>query len=125
MITYIYLGPSLLRYHRLLKREKMKEHMKEFETLKEKDPEAALEKLQELEKRRVEERMTLKHKGAGKWAKMQAIRAKYDDTVSPFRRAWGFVIYSQSSLINLFVKFTDKSIRKVLKSTMKLRTFSL
>ena len=82
--------------------------MKEFETLKEKDPEAALEKLQELEKRRVEERMTLKHKGAGKWAKMQAIRAKYDDTVSPFRRAWGFVIYSQSSLISLFVKFSNQ-----------------
>jgi len=67
------------KYHRLLKREKMKNHLKEFETLKEDHPDEALEKLQELEKRRVEERMTLKHKGAGKWAKMQAIRSKYDE----------------------------------------------
>ncbi len=70
------------KYHRLLKRQKMKEHMKEFEALQRSDPDAALEKLRELEKQRVEERMTLKHKGAGKWAKMQAIRAKYDDSVS-------------------------------------------
>ena len=60
----------------------MKNHLKEFESLKDEDPEGALEKLQLLEKRRVEERMTLKHKGAGKWAKLQAIRSKYDDEVS-------------------------------------------
>nr|CAG4642610.1 EOG090X08JJ [Evadne anonyx] len=67
------------KYHRLLKKEKMKKHLKEFETLKEEDPEGALDKLKDMEKRRVEERMSLKHKGAGKWAKMQAIRSKYDD----------------------------------------------
>nr|SVE86835.1 EOG090X08JJ [Daphnia similis] len=65
-------------YHRLLKKEKMKNHVKEFEALKEHDPQRALEKLEQLEKRRIEERMTLKHKGAGKWAKLQAIRSKYD-----------------------------------------------
>nr|SVE78316.1 EOG090X08JJ [Daphnia lumholtzi] len=65
-------------YHRLLKREKMKNHVKEFEALKEHDPQRALEKLEQLEKKRIEERMTLKHKGAGKWAKLQAIRSKYD-----------------------------------------------
>nr|SVE84338.1 EOG090X08JJ [Daphnia pulex] len=66
-------------YHRLLKREKMKNHVKEFEALKEHDPEKALEKLEQLDKKRIEERMTLKHKGAGKWAKLQAIRSKYDE----------------------------------------------
>nr|SVE75209.1 EOG090X08JJ [Daphnia dolichocephala] len=65
-------------YHRLLKREKMKNHIKEFDALKECDPEKALEKLEQLDKKRIEERMTLKHKGAGKWAKLQAIRSKYD-----------------------------------------------
>nr|SVE74266.1 EOG090X08JJ [Daphnia barbata] len=65
-------------YHRLLKREKTKNHIKEFETLKKYDPEKALEKLEQLDKKRIEERVTLKHKGAGKWAKLQAIRSKYD-----------------------------------------------
>ena len=59
----------------------MKNHVKEFEVLKEHDPEGALEKLEQLEKKRIEERMTLKHKGAGKWAKLQAIRSKYDQNV--------------------------------------------
>nr|SVE73640.1 EOG090X08JJ [Daphnia atkinsoni] len=66
-------------YHRLLKREKMKNHVKEFDALKDNDPEKALEKLEQLDKKRIEERMTLKHKGAGKWAKLQAIRSKYDE----------------------------------------------
>nr|SVE71131.1 EOG090X08JJ [Daphnia similis]SVE71763.1 EOG090X08JJ [Daphnia similis]SVE72390.1 EOG090X08JJ [Daphnia similis] len=65
-------------YHRLLKKEKMKNHVKEFDALKEHDPQRALEKLEQLDKKRIEERMTLKHKGAGKWAKLQAIRSKYD-----------------------------------------------
>ncbi|XP_045025807.1 LOW QUALITY PROTEIN: U3 small nucleolar RNA-associated protein 14 homolog A-like [Daphnia magna] len=65
-------------YHRLLKKEKMKNHVKEFDSLKEHDPQRALEKLEQLDKKRIEERMTLKHKGAGKWAKLQAIRSKYD-----------------------------------------------
>lgn len=67
-----------------MKREKMKNHVKEFEILKERDPESALEKLEQLEKKRIEERMTLKHKGAGKWAKLQAIRSKYDQNVICF-----------------------------------------
>lgn len=60
----------------------MKNHVKEFDALKDNDPEKALEKLEQLDKRRIEERMTLKHKGAGKWAKLQAIRSKYDENVN-------------------------------------------
>nr|CAG4640978.1 EOG090X08JJ [Eulimnadia texana] len=67
------------KYHRLLKRERLRKEMQDFESLQRTDPEAALEKLEQLEKIRVEERMTLRHKGTGKWAKLQAIRSKYDN----------------------------------------------
>ena len=60
----------------------MKKHIKDFEDLKDHNPEGALEKLKQLENKRIEERMTLKHKGSGKWAKLQAIRAKYDENVT-------------------------------------------
>jgi len=59
----------------------MKKHIQDFEELKDHDPEGALEKLTQLEKKRIEERMTLKHKGSGKWAKLQVIRSKYDENV--------------------------------------------
>lgn len=66
------------KYHRILRREKIKKQMKEFEELKKSNPEAAMEKLEELEKARVNERMSLKHRNTTKWAKMHAARAKYD-----------------------------------------------
>jgi U3 small nucleolar RNA-associated protein 14 len=52
--------------------------MREFEELQKTNPEAAMEKLEELEKARITERMTLKHRNTTKWAKMQAARAKYN-----------------------------------------------
>ncbi|XP_065310457.2 U3 small nucleolar RNA-associated protein 14 homolog A-like [Dermacentor albipictus] len=66
------------KYHRILKKERLKKEMKEFEELKEKDPELAIEKLRELEKQRVLERVSLRHKGTGKWAKHQMLRTKYN-----------------------------------------------
>lgn len=56
--------------------------MKEFEELQKTDPEKALAKLQQLDRSRAEERMSLRHKSAGKWAKNKQIRAKYDREVS-------------------------------------------
>lgn len=56
-------------YHKLKKREKLKEKMKEFDDLKAIDPEAALKELEKIEKQRVEERATLRHKNTGTWAK--------------------------------------------------------
>jgi U3 small nucleolar RNA-associated protein 14 len=56
-------------YHKLMKREKLKEKMKEFESLKATDPEAALKELEKIERQRVEERATLRHKNTGTWAK--------------------------------------------------------
>lgn len=59
----------------------MKEQLREFEELQKKDPEAALKKLEELERTRAEERVTLRHRSTGQWAKNLAVRAKYDKDV--------------------------------------------
>ncbi|XP_018423751.1 PREDICTED: U3 small nucleolar RNA-associated protein 14 homolog A-like [Nanorana parkeri] len=67
------------KYHKVLKRGKQKEAIKEFEELRTTNPEAALEELEKLEKTRMEERMSLKHQNSGKWAKSKAIMAKYDE----------------------------------------------
>ncbi|KAF0293644.1 U3 small nucleolar RNA-associated protein 14 A [Amphibalanus amphitrite] len=69
------------KYRRVLKKERLKQHLKEFEQLKICDPEAALAKLREMEKQRVEERMSQRHKNTGKWARLQAIKRKYDPAV--------------------------------------------
>lgn len=68
------------KYHRLLKKEKIKVEMKEFEEAKNKDPEKALEKLKQLEKMRALERASLKHLNTGKWSKHNKLRAKYDQS---------------------------------------------
>ncbi|KAL4718283.1 hypothetical protein ACJJTC_013154, partial [Scirpophaga incertulas] len=65
----------------ILKKEKLKQQLKEFEELQKKDPEQALQKLEALEKARALERHTLRHKSTGKWAKNKLIRAKYDKDV--------------------------------------------
>ncbi|XP_074027616.1 U3 small nucleolar RNA-associated protein 14 homolog C [Leptinotarsa decemlineata] len=66
------------KYHRILKREKIKQQLKEFEQLQKTNPEEALRKLDDIEKARAEERFNLRHKGTGQWAKNKQIRAKYD-----------------------------------------------
>lgn len=69
------------KFHKIMKKEKIKEQMKEFEILQKQDPEAALKKLDQLEKHRVEERALLRHKNTGTWAKSLQVRAKYDKDV--------------------------------------------
>lgn len=66
------------KYHRLLKREKMKQQIKEFEQLQKTDPEAALRKIEQLDRNRVKERATLRHRNTGTWAQNLQVRAKYD-----------------------------------------------
>nr|XP_023028050.1 U3 small nucleolar RNA-associated protein 14 homolog A [Leptinotarsa decemlineata] len=72
------------KYHRILKREKIKQQLKEFEQLQKTNPEEALRKLDDIEKARAEERFNLRHKGTGQWAKNKQIRAKYDKEVTDF-----------------------------------------
>ncbi|XP_052863171.1 U3 small nucleolar RNA-associated protein 14 homolog A [Anopheles cruzii] len=66
------------KYHRLLKRDKLRMEMKKFEELREKDPEEALRQLDRIEKQRFQERATLRHKNTGTWAKNLQVRAKYN-----------------------------------------------
>lgn len=68
------------RYHRILKRERLKNSLKEFEDSQKSDPQVAIDKLKELEKLRALERASLKHKNTGKWAKHLKLRAKYDES---------------------------------------------
>lgn len=66
------------KFHRYARRERIRQQLKEFEELQAKDPEAALERLAEIEKQRVLERASLRHRSTGKWAQNHAVRAKYD-----------------------------------------------
>ncbi|NWY69736.1 UT14A protein, partial [Erithacus rubecula] len=66
------------KYHRVLKKSRRRQALKEFEQLHKSDPEAALARLEELEQLRMQERMSLKHQNKGKWARSRAIMAKYD-----------------------------------------------
>ncbi|XP_025836453.1 U3 small nucleolar RNA-associated protein 14 homolog B-like, partial [Agrilus planipennis] len=66
------------KFHRIQRKERLKKEFKEFEELQKTNPEEALKKLKEIEKARAEERVTLRHKSTGKWARNKQIRAKYD-----------------------------------------------
>ncbi|KAK7083005.1 U3 small nucleolar RNA-associated protein 14 A [Halocaridina rubra] len=65
------------KFHRHLRRDRLKKEKAELEQLEKTNPEAALERLEELEKARVRERMTLRHKHS-KWAHLQGFRATRD-----------------------------------------------
>jgi U3 small nucleolar RNA-associated protein 14 len=56
--------------------------LKDFEVLQKTDPEAALQQLEQLERTRAEERVSLRHRSTGQWARSKAVRAKYDKEVS-------------------------------------------
>lgn len=71
-------------FHRIERKAKIRNELKNFELLQKTDPEAALEKLQQLDRVRAEERMSLRHKNTGQWAKSKLVRAKYDKDVSEF-----------------------------------------
>lgn len=59
----------------------MKMEQKKLDKLEAEDPEGYLEKLNQLERDRALERVSLKHRGGSKFAKRQMIYAKYDDRV--------------------------------------------
>lgn len=69
------------KFHRILKKEKMKQQIKEFELLQKTDPEAALRKIEQLDRNRVEERANQRHRNTGTWAKNLQVRAKYNKEV--------------------------------------------
>lgn len=67
------------RYHKILKKERLKNERKELEKMEQQDPEGYQDKLNQVERDRAQERVSLKHRGGSKFAKRQMIYAKYDD----------------------------------------------
>uniref|UniRef100_A0A8C4PY10 Uncharacterized protein n=1 Tax=Eptatretus burgeri TaxID=7764 RepID=A0A8C4PY10_EPTBU len=66
-------------YHRIQKRGRMKDESKQLEKLVNSNDQSAVDKhFQLLDIARIKERITLRHKNTGKWAKAQALIAKYD-----------------------------------------------
>lgn len=66
-------------YHRRLKRRNLKEFEKDIALLRQNDPKAFAERILEADRMRAKERLSLRHKTGGKFARMQKLRAKYDD----------------------------------------------
>ncbi|CAF1054400.1 unnamed protein product [Brachionus calyciflorus] len=67
------------RYRKILKKQREKEEKKQMEALEKSDPAQFKEVVKQMEKDRMKERMSLKHKNTSKWAKQQAQFAKYND----------------------------------------------
>uniref|UniRef100_A0A673MW84 U3 small nucleolar RNA-associated protein 14 homolog A-like n=1 Tax=Sinocyclocheilus rhinocerous TaxID=307959 RepID=A0A673MW84_9TELE len=66
------------KYHKVQRKAKCKDFLKQFDEMVKTNPEGALEELKKMEI--IWERMSLKHQNSGKWAKSKAIMAKYDDS---------------------------------------------
>lgn len=66
------------KFRKIARKEREKQKIKELEELERTDPAAAAEKLAEMDKTRIEERASLKHRNASKHLQFQAKRAKYD-----------------------------------------------
>ncbi|XP_070568067.1 U3 small nucleolar RNA-associated protein 14 homolog A-like [Ptychodera flava] len=66
------------KYHRIKRKAKERSEKKQLEELERTDPEAYQQYVQKTEKLRAEERLTLKHKNTGKWAKNVSRFGKYN-----------------------------------------------
>jgi U3 small nucleolar RNA-associated protein 14 len=67
------------RYRKILKKERQKEEEKNMSVMEKEDPIKFKEVLENLQKQRIKERMSLKHKNTSKWAKKLQVYAKYDE----------------------------------------------
>ncbi|TGZ65773.1 hypothetical protein CRM22_005689 [Opisthorchis felineus] len=65
-------------FHRHQKARSLKEYEKEMEKLRDTDPRKFAEHILEAEKKRAQERASLRHRGGSKFARLQKLRAKYD-----------------------------------------------
>ena len=64
------------KFRKIERKMKKKEELAELEQLSQNDPEAAAEKMEQLERKRIEERASLKHRNASKFLQDKAKRAK-------------------------------------------------
>ncbi|BFZ09220.1 hypothetical protein BsWGS_12259 [Bradybaena similaris] len=67
------------RYRKIVRKEKVVAEKKLLEELQKANPEAFLERIGQIEKDRMEERFTLKHRGGGKFSRMHKAYSKFDD----------------------------------------------
>lgn len=67
------------KYRKILRKEREKNEEKTLEKMEKDDPLQFKEVLKEMEKKRMMERMSLKHKNTSKWAKQQKIYAQYSE----------------------------------------------
>ncbi|XP_071954894.1 U3 small nucleolar RNA-associated protein 14 homolog A-like isoform X2 [Antedon mediterranea] len=66
------------KFHRIQKKAKAKEDIKKMQEVMENDPEAANEMMTKIDKTRAQERVSLKHRNTGKWAKSTVRFGKYN-----------------------------------------------
>ena len=69
------------RFRRLARKDRQKQEEKDLQKLATEHPDQFLERLNQLERRRVEERSTLRHKNSTKWAKEKRLLAKFNEKV--------------------------------------------
>ncbi|CAL1540727.1 unnamed protein product [Lymnaea stagnalis] len=67
------------RYRKLLKADRLTAEKRQMEYLQKNDPDALHEKLKKIHEDRMEERLTLKHRGGGKFSRLHKAYSKYDD----------------------------------------------
>ncbi|KAJ1874421.1 hypothetical protein H4R22_002786 [Coemansia sp. RSA 1290] len=72
-------------YRRILKKEKERDRERALEHMKEEDPEMYAMIVEKMAQSRAEERMTLRHKNTGKWAKAMAKRGHDEDVQKALR----------------------------------------
>jgi U3 small nucleolar RNA-associated protein 14 len=72
----------LNRFRRLVRKDRQKQDEKTLEKLSVENPDQFLERLNQLERHRIEERSTLRHKNSTKWAKEKRLLSKFNSKVS-------------------------------------------
>ncbi|KAJ1834452.1 hypothetical protein LPJ63_001937 [Coemansia sp. RSA 2711] len=72
-------------YRRILKKDKMRGRERALEVMRDEDPEMYAELVEKMARDRAEERITLRHKNTGKWARAMATRSHSGGALSELR----------------------------------------
>ena len=65
-----------------MRKDRQKQEEKDLQKLASENPDQFLERLNQLERRRIEERSTLRHKNSTKWAKEKRLLSKFNSKVN-------------------------------------------
>ena len=65
-----------------MRKDRQKQEEKELQKLAVEHPDQFLQRLNQLERRRIEERSTLRHKNSTKWAKEKRLLSKFNTKVN-------------------------------------------